>query len=47
MSMTLCQKCGCLADTDAYPEGYYRIDANGKETLTDDYYCETCNQEEQ
>jgi len=45
MSMTLCQKCGCLCDTDAYPEGYFHPPYIAEEP-TDIYYCETCNEEE-
>lgn len=43
MSMTLCAKCGAFCDTDEYPEGYYRGDA---EEPSDKFYCQSCNEEE-
>jgi hypothetical protein len=45
MSMTLCHECGCLCDTDAYPEGYYRITEDGEsDEPTDEYRCVSCNE---
>lgn len=44
--MILCSQCGAFCDCDEYPEGFYRVDENGNETLSDDYRCVTCNERE-
>lgn len=47
MSMILCTKCGELCDCDEYPEGFYRLDQNGGEVLTDKYQCQNCNERDE
>lgn len=42
MSLCLCTDCGCIVDSDAEPECFYRVDENGDETEQDDPLCSTC-----
>lgn len=44
MSMALCSNCGCLIDTDAEPEAFYRVDEDGNETELDNPECVTCRE---
>lgn len=41
MSMILCCECGCLCDSDQYPEGFYRGE---DEEPGDEYRCPSCNE---
>lgn len=46
MSMMLCAVCGAFCDSDDYPEGFYRyVNEELADEPSDEYRCETCNQE--
>ncbi len=47
MSMILCAECGELCDCDDYPEGFYRYTEDGiNDELSDEFYCQSCNEED-
>lgn len=43
MSLTRCQRCDDIRDTDEHPEGYYDADGNAR----DHYLCNHCNEEDE
>ena len=44
MSMILCHDCGCLCDSDLYPEGFYRLTEDDEAEPSDEYRCVSCNE---
>ncbi len=42
MSLTMCNNCGCLLDSDEHPEIYITTDENGDETEQDYPECDSC-----
>ncbi len=42
MSLTRCNNCEEIFDTDEFPEGYYDADGEAR----DDYLCNHCNEKD-